>query len=84
MQGSALEGALNGRARILGYAVDPVELFFLQVQGSGLVRMPRTVHGQHDHHGLITVLVVSIAVICILWLLYGQVVGTLPSNVRPS
>ncbi|WP_339348168.1 murein transglycosylase A [uncultured Sphingomonas sp.] len=34
------QGALNGRARILGYAVDPVELFFLQVQGSGLVRMP--------------------------------------------
>lgn len=34
------EGALAGRARILGYAVDPVELFFLQVQGSGLVRMP--------------------------------------------
>ena len=34
------EGALNGRARILGYAADPVELFFLQVQGSGLVRMP--------------------------------------------
>lgn len=33
------EGALAGKARILGYAVDPVELFFLQVQGSGLVRM---------------------------------------------
>ncbi len=34
------EGALNGRARVLGYAVDPVEFFFLQVQGSGNVRMP--------------------------------------------
>lgn len=34
------EGSLAGRARVLGYAVDPVELFFLQVQGSGLVRMP--------------------------------------------
>jgi membrane-bound lytic murein transglycosylase A len=35
------EGALrSGKARILGYAVDPVELFFLQVQGSGLVRLP--------------------------------------------
>ena len=34
------EGALAGKARVLGYAVDPVELFFLQVQGSGLVRMP--------------------------------------------
>ena len=33
-------GALAGRARILGYAADPVELFFLQVQGSGLVRLP--------------------------------------------
>lgn len=28
-------GALNGKAPILGYADDPVELFFLQVQGSG-------------------------------------------------
>ncbi len=34
------EGALRSKARILGYAVDPVELFFLQVQGSGLVRLP--------------------------------------------
>ena len=33
------EGALAGRARILGYAADPVELFFLQVQGSGLIRL---------------------------------------------
>jgi membrane-bound lytic murein transglycosylase A len=33
-------GSLAGRARILGYAADPVELFFLQVQGSGLVRLP--------------------------------------------
>ncbi|WP_374939377.1 murein transglycosylase A [Sphingomonas sp. NBWT7] len=32
--------ALRGKARILGYAADPVELFFLQVQGSGLVRLP--------------------------------------------
>ena len=34
------EGSLAGRARVLGYADDPVELFFLQVQGSGLVRLP--------------------------------------------
>ncbi|WBH15964.1 murein transglycosylase A [Sphingomonas radiodurans] len=34
------QGALTGKARILGYAADPVELFFLQVQGSGLVRLP--------------------------------------------
>ncbi len=33
-------GSLDGRARILGWAADPVELFFLQVQGSGLVRTP--------------------------------------------
>ncbi len=33
------EGALVGRARVLGYAIDPVEFFFLQVQGSGNVRM---------------------------------------------
>ena len=34
------EGALDGRARVLAWAADPVELFFLQVQGSGLVRLP--------------------------------------------
>ena len=34
------EGSLAGRAKVLGYAADPVELFFLQVQGSGLVRLP--------------------------------------------
>lgn len=28
-------GALDGHARVIGYAADPVELFFLQVQGSG-------------------------------------------------
>ncbi|WP_341207799.1 MltA domain-containing protein [uncultured Sphingomonas sp.] len=33
------EGALTGRAPILGYAADPVELFFLQVQGSGFIRL---------------------------------------------
>lgn len=33
-------GALNGKAPILGYADDPVELFFLQVQGSGRLRTP--------------------------------------------
>lgn len=34
------EGALADRAAVLGYAVDPVELFFLQIQGSGRLRMP--------------------------------------------
>ncbi len=33
-------GSLDARARILAWAADPVELFFLQVQGSGLVRTP--------------------------------------------
>ncbi|MCS4534665.1 murein transglycosylase A [Neisseria montereyensis] len=33
-------GALDGKAPILGYADDPVELFFLHVQGSGRLRTP--------------------------------------------
>lgn len=33
-------GALNGKAPILGYANDPVELFFLHVQGSGQLKTP--------------------------------------------
>lgn len=32
-------GALNGKAPILAYANDPVELFFLHVQGSGRLRL---------------------------------------------
>jgi len=34
------EGSLGGRAPVLGYAADPVELFFLQIQGSGRLRLP--------------------------------------------
>lgn len=34
------QGSLNGRARILAWAADPVEMFFLQIQGSGLLRLP--------------------------------------------
>ncbi|MEN2785551.1 murein transglycosylase A [Sphingomonas qilianensis] len=34
------QGALDGRAPIIGWAADPVELFFLQVQGSGRLLMP--------------------------------------------
>lgn len=34
-------GALNGKAPILGYAEDPVELFFLQIQGSGRLKTPQ-------------------------------------------
>lgn len=33
-------GALNGRAPVLAYAEDPVELFFLHIQGSGRIRTP--------------------------------------------
>ena len=34
------EGALAGRAVELAYAADPVEFFFLQIQGSGRLRLP--------------------------------------------
>ncbi|HKH27827.1 MAG TPA: MltA domain-containing protein, partial [Sphingomicrobium sp.] len=34
------EGALAGKAAVLAYAADPIELFFLQIQGSGRVRFP--------------------------------------------
>jgi membrane-bound lytic murein transglycosylase A len=33
-------GALQDRAPIIGWAADPVEIFFLQVQGSGRLRLP--------------------------------------------
>ena len=33
-------GALNGKAPILGYADDPVELFFMHIQGSGRLKTP--------------------------------------------
>lgn len=33
-------GALDGRARVIAWAADPIELFFLQVQGSGTLRQP--------------------------------------------
>ena len=33
-------GALTGRARVLAWAADPVALFFLQIQGSGNLRLP--------------------------------------------
>jgi membrane-bound lytic murein transglycosylase A len=34
------EGALDGRVPVIGWAADPVEMFFLQVQGSGRLRLP--------------------------------------------
>ena len=33
-------GALDGRARVLAWAADPVAIFFLQIQGSGNLRLP--------------------------------------------
>lgn len=33
-------GALAGKAQVIAYAADPVELFFLQVQGSGRLHLP--------------------------------------------
>ena len=34
------DGALAGRGLEIGWAADPVELFFLQIQGSGRVKLP--------------------------------------------
>ncbi|MGY2734960.1 membrane-bound lytic murein transglycosylase A [Sphingomonas sp. UYP23] len=34
------QGSLEGRAPIIAWAADPIELFFLQVQGSGRLRLP--------------------------------------------
>ena len=34
------QGALAGRAPVIAWAADPIELFFLQVQGSGRLRLP--------------------------------------------
>ena len=34
------DGALAGRVPVIGWAADPVEFFFLQVQGSGRLRTP--------------------------------------------
>ncbi|GGO99292.1 murein transglycosylase A [Stakelama pacifica] len=34
------EGALDGRGLELAWAADPVEVFFLQIQGSGRLRLP--------------------------------------------
>ncbi|WP_371170151.1 murein transglycosylase A [Erythrobacter sp. NAP1] len=34
------DGALEGRVPVIGWAADPVEFFFLQIQGSGRLRLP--------------------------------------------
>lgn len=39
-RGEIEDGALRGKALEIGYAADKVEFFFLQVQGSGRLRLP--------------------------------------------
>ncbi|MEO7655478.1 MAG: murein transglycosylase A [Sphingomicrobium sp.] len=39
-RGEIHDGALSGRGLEIAWAKDPVELFFLEIQGSGRVRMP--------------------------------------------
>ena len=39
-RGEIEDGVLNGRGLELAWAKDPVELFFLEIQGSGRIRMP--------------------------------------------
>jgi membrane-bound lytic murein transglycosylase A len=39
-RGDIEDGALQGRGLEMAWAADPIELFFLQIQGSGRVRMP--------------------------------------------
>nr|WP_165324172.1 murein transglycosylase A [Rhizorhabdus phycosphaerae] len=39
-RGEIEDGALKGRGLEIGWAADPVEFFFLQVQGSGRLRLP--------------------------------------------
>ena len=39
-RGQIEDGALKGKALEIGYAADKVEFFFLQVQGSGRLRLP--------------------------------------------
>lgn len=39
-RGAIEDGALKGRNLEIAYAADPIELFFLQIQGSGRLRLP--------------------------------------------
>ena len=34
------DGSLDGRAPIIAWAADPIDLFFMQIQGSGRLRLP--------------------------------------------
>ncbi|WP_066847734.1 murein transglycosylase A [Croceicoccus marinus] len=35
-----VSGALDGKAEVIGWAADPIDFFFLQIQGSGQLRAP--------------------------------------------
>jgi membrane-bound lytic murein transglycosylase A len=39
-RGQIEDGAIKGKAPVIGYAADPIAFFFLQVQGSGRLRQP--------------------------------------------
>jgi membrane-bound lytic murein transglycosylase A len=39
-RGDIEQGAIGPRAPIIAWAADPVEMFFLEVQGSGILRLP--------------------------------------------
>jgi len=39
-RGAIEDGAVRGKAPVIGYAADPIAFFFLQIQGSGRVRLP--------------------------------------------
>jgi membrane-bound lytic murein transglycosylase A len=54
------DGVLGGRGLELAYALDPVELFFLQIQGSGRLRMPdgsvmRIGYAGQNGHGYVAI-----------------------------
>ena len=39
-RGAIEQGALAERARVIAWAADPIDLFFLEIQGSGRLRLP--------------------------------------------
>jgi len=54
------DGALAGRGLELFWAKDPVDVFFLQIQGSGRVRLPDGTHARvgyagHNGHGYVSI-----------------------------
>jgi membrane-bound lytic murein transglycosylase A len=60
MRSEIEDGALANKGLELAYAADPVELFFLQIQGSGRVRMPdgsvmRIGYAQQNGHGYVAI-----------------------------